>query len=98
MVIHLSYLRSWRTKSDTGAKIPSVGLGTWQADPGLIGNAVEAAVKIGYRQIDCALISMATKKRLGLWMFDLAVIQQMQDLVPEPDRCVVGGVQPWRRH
>ncbi|KAM0994469.1 hypothetical protein ACFX2A_010127 [Malus domestica] len=31
--------------------------------------------------------------RLGLWMFDLAVIQQMQDRVPESDRCVVGGVQ-----
>ncbi|CDP06418.1 unnamed protein product [Coffea canephora] len=31
--------------------------------------------------------------RLGLWMFDLAVIQQMQDQVPESDRCVVGGVQ-----
>ncbi|XP_059668099.1 solute carrier family 40 member 2-like isoform X2 [Cornus florida] len=31
--------------------------------------------------------------RLGLWMFDLSVIQQMQDQVPESDRCVVGGVQ-----
>ncbi|XP_022949805.1 solute carrier family 40 member 1-like isoform X1 [Cucurbita moschata] len=31
--------------------------------------------------------------RLGLWMFDLAVIQQMQDQVPESDRCVVGGAQ-----
>lgn len=31
--------------------------------------------------------------RLGLWMFDLSVSQQMQDQVPESDRCVVGGVQ-----
>ncbi|KAF3330448.1 solute carrier family 40 member 1-like isoform X3 [Carex littledalei] len=31
--------------------------------------------------------------RLGLWMFDLAVMQLMQDLVPESDRCIVGGVQ-----
>ncbi|KAJ3688309.1 hypothetical protein LUZ61_017473 [Rhynchospora tenuis] len=31
--------------------------------------------------------------RLGLWMFDLAVMQQMQDHVPECDRCIVGGVQ-----
>ncbi|CAA6669283.1 unnamed protein product [Spirodela intermedia] len=31
--------------------------------------------------------------RLGLWMFDLAVMQQMQDLVPESDRLIVGGVQ-----
>ncbi|ONM36430.1 NADPH-dependent aldo-keto reductase, chloroplastic [Zea mays] len=31
---------------NTGAKIPSVGLGTWQSDPGVVGNAVYAAVKI----------------------------------------------------
>ncbi|KAJ6425161.1 hypothetical protein OIU84_025856 [Salix udensis] len=31
--------------------------------------------------------------RLGLWMFDLSVIQQMQNQVPESDRLVVGGVQ-----
>ncbi|KAM6574094.1 hypothetical protein CsatA_022421 [Cannabis sativa] len=31
--------------------------------------------------------------RLGLWSFDLSVIQLMQDGVAERDRCVVGGVQ-----
>ncbi|XP_048430046.1 NADPH-dependent aldo-keto reductase, chloroplastic isoform X2 [Pyrus x bretschneideri] len=32
---------------NTGAKIPSVGLGTWQSSPGLVGDAVHAAVKVG---------------------------------------------------
>ncbi|XP_043707232.1 solute carrier family 40 member 2 [Telopea speciosissima] len=39
------------------------------------------------------LMGGVAASRLGLWMFDLAVIQQMQDHVPESDRCIVGGVQ-----
>lgn len=39
------------------------------------------------------LMAGVAASRLGLWMFDLAVIQQMQDRVPESDRCEVGGVQ-----
>ncbi|KAE8667337.1 Solute carrier family 40 member 1 [Hibiscus syriacus] len=39
------------------------------------------------------LMAGVATSRLGLWMFDLSVIQQMQDHVPESDRCIVGGVQ-----
>lgn len=39
------------------------------------------------------LMGSVAISRLGLWMFDLAVLQQMQDLVPESDRLIVGGVQ-----
>ena len=31
---------------NTGAKIPSVGLGTWRADHGLIGDALATAIKV----------------------------------------------------
>ncbi|XP_047309632.1 solute carrier family 40 member 2-like [Impatiens glandulifera] len=39
------------------------------------------------------LMGGVAASRLGLWMFDLAVMQQMQDHVSESDRIVVGGVQ-----
>ena len=41
---------------NTGAKIPAVGFGTWQAAPHEVERAVEEALKQGYRHIDGAAI------------------------------------------
>jgi hypothetical protein len=47
---------------NTGARIPSVGLGVWQIQPDAVGNAIYAAVKV---QFDCSeplLISLSYRK------------------------------------
>ncbi|GAV88841.1 LOW QUALITY PROTEIN: Aldo_ket_red domain-containing protein, partial [Cephalotus follicularis] len=63
---------------NTGAKIPSVGLGTWQAAPGVVGDAVATAIKVGYRHIDCAQ-AYRNEKEIGLVLkklFDDGVVKR----------------------
>ncbi|KAK7277189.1 hypothetical protein RIF29_18340 [Crotalaria pallida] len=39
---------------NTGASIPSIGLGTGSVNPSVVATVISTAVKVGYRHIDCA--------------------------------------------
>lgn len=57
MYFHVAIMAQNRTFTlNTGAKIPAVGFGTWQAAPHEVEDAVETALKVGYRHLDCAAV------------------------------------------
>lgn len=45
-----------KAKLNTGAEIPLLGFGTWQSEPGQVGEAVYEALKAGYRHLDLAKV------------------------------------------
>lgn len=47
-----------------GDTMPALGLGTWQAPRGEVGQAVRAAIRCGFRHIDCAAI-YGNEKEIG---------------------------------
>ncbi|GLT75849.1 hypothetical protein SLA2020_475430 [Shorea laevis] len=50
---------------NTRAKIPSVGLGTWQASLEVVGDTIKTSIKVGCRHIDCAQL-YGNEKEIGL--------------------------------
>ncbi|KAL6609866.1 hypothetical protein ACP70R_039835 [Stipagrostis hirtigluma subsp. patula] len=63
---------------NTGARMPSIGLGTWQIQPEAVYDAIYAAVKAGYRHIDCA-VAYRVQKEVGLALkklFDDGVVKR----------------------
>ncbi|EGO04066.1 hypothetical protein SERLA73DRAFT_175801 [Serpula lacrymans var. lacrymans S7.3] len=51
-------------KLNSGFDIPAVGFGTWQSKPNEVSNAVEVALRSGYRHIDCAWL-YGNEKEVG---------------------------------
>ncbi|KAM3333726.1 hypothetical protein ACQJBY_028683 [Aegilops geniculata] len=63
---------------NTGARVPSVGLGTYKAASGVIADVLSAAVKAGYRHIDCAPLYL-NEKEIGVALknlFDDGVVRR----------------------
>lgn len=75
---------------NTGATIPAVGFGTWQASPGQVEEAVATALKAGYRHIDCAAIYRNERevgrgiKRSGVLRSEIFITTKLWNTMHEP--------------
>lgn len=53
-----------KIRLNNNSDIPALGFGTWRSDKDKVGDAVKAAIGIGYRHIDCASI-YGNEKEIG---------------------------------
>ncbi|KAK3444930.1 hypothetical protein EUGRSUZ_A00630 [Eucalyptus grandis] len=92
-IANLPLVSAWRVYFEQEVVLPGIVLAllyfTWTLLLLCVGSIwVQNSIIAAYM-----LMGGVAASRLGLWMFDLAVIQQMQDKVSESDRCVAGGAQ-----
>ena len=55
-ILVLSKMAIKSVKLGSGDLLPTLGFGTWKSKPGEVSAAVEYALKVGYRHIDCAAV------------------------------------------
>jgi alcohol dehydrogenase (NADP+) len=78
---------------NSGAKMPLVGLGTWQSPAGAVKLAVIAAIEAGVRHIDCAA-AYGNEKEVGEGIADVVA----RGLVKREDLFVTSKLWPTRCH
>ncbi|RJE23096.1 aldehyde reductase [Aspergillus sclerotialis] len=74
---------------NSGAEIPQLGFGTWQAAPGQVGESVYQAIKAGYRHLNQREVAVGIKRAFqdvpGLKREDLFITSKLWNSQHSPD-------------